>query len=206
MDHAPPAEAKSTLADLVRINQKFGGHSVLRRTLAQVVRAGEKFTLLDVGAASGDSAALIRKDFPAAVVTSLDYNWVNLGNAPPPKLIADAFQLPFPDASFDYVLSTLFLHHFQDEQVITLLRSFYGIARRALVICDLERHVLPYLFLRLTKPVFGWGRITVHDGLISIRASFRRKELLEMGRAAGIPDPRVQSYRPAFRLAMVAAK
>jgi SAM-dependent methyltransferase len=206
LDHAEPEEARRNLADLVRINRMFGGHAVIRRALARVVRNDQTFSLLDIGAASGDSARVIRKLYPAASVTNVDSNRVNLGAAPMPKLVANAFQLPFRPDSFDYVLCSLFLHHFDDGQVIELLRSFYGLARRALVICDLERHVLPYLFLAASKPLFRWGRITVHDGLISVRASFRPRELLDLAAAAGVRNASIRSYRPAFRLSMVAMK
>ena len=206
LDHAPPAEALRNLADLVRINQRFGGHSTIRKTLGLVAQPKDRFTVLDIGAASGDSARVIQKYYTGASVTSLDNNLVNLSRANQPKLIADAFALPFKPGSFDFVFSSLFLHHFTNEQVTGLLADFYRIARRALVICDLERHIAPYLFLQATQPIFGWGKITVHDGLISVRAAFQRKELLHLCENAGIRNAEVRVHRPAFRLALVARK
>ncbi len=207
LDHLSPEKARPNLADLVRINKNFGGHSVLRKTLAHVVgNQDDEFTLLDVGAASGDSARIIQELYPAATVTSLDCNWTNLESAPEPKLIGDAFELPFGIESFDYVLCSLFLHHFDDAEAIKLLSRFYGIAKRALVICDLERHILPYLFLPATRALFGWNKITVSDGIKSVRASFRANELSRLALAAGVQNPDVKVYRPAFRLSMVARK
>lgn len=206
LDHVTPEQAAPNLADLVRINRRFGGHSVLRRTLERVLSRDERFTVLDIGAASGDTARLIQERYPRASVTSLDLSAVNLGRAPQPKLIADAFRLPVAPESFDFVISTLFLHHFEDQQVIELLSSFRAVARRALLICDLERHILPYLFLPATKRLFKWGDITVHDGVISVRASFRASELLELAHRAGIHNAEVCVYRPAFRISLVAMK
>lgn len=206
LDHTEPAEARRNLADLVRINRNFGGHSTVRKTLAAVARVGEQFTLLDVGAASGDTARLVRQQYPGSSVTSLDYNMVNLELAPQPKVIADAFRLPLVPGSFDYVLCSSFLHHFSDQQVSELLRNFYAVARKALLVIDLERHMLPYLFLRASQPFYGWGRITVHDGQISVRAAFRKRELLKLAKQAGIVKATVKGYRPAFRLAMIAQK
>jgi ubiquinone/menaquinone biosynthesis C-methylase UbiE len=206
LDYVSPEEARPNLNDLVRINRNFGGYSVLRNRLARIASAGKGFTLLDIGAASGDAARLIRQTFPAASVTSLDYNATNLGGAPYPKLLANAFQLPFRPASFDFVLSSLFLHHFEDAQVVELLREFYQIARRGLLIIDLERHVLPFLFLPATKFFCGWRRITVHDGMISVRASFRASELSKLTRQAGIERAEINVHRPAFRVSLVAMK
>ena len=104
------------------------------------------------------------------------------------------------------MLCSSFLHHFQDDQVTELLRRFYAVARKALLAIDLERHVLPYIFIRATRPVYGWGAITVHDGQISVRAAFQMDELLELAKRAGLQTVTVERYRPAFRLGLVAKK
>jgi ubiquinone/menaquinone biosynthesis C-methylase UbiE len=206
LEHAPPEEARANLADIVRLNERFGGHGVLRKTLAQVVNGNSTFTLLDVGSASGDTSRLISQLYPAARVTSLDLNAVNLAAAPKPKLLADAFQLPFQDNSFDYVFCSLFLHHFEDEQVTELLAGFYRVARRAVLVSDLERHVLSYLFFPATRPFFKWAPITVHDGMTSVRAGFRAEELRHIAKEAGIPHAEVVVHRPAFRISVIGSK
>jgi hypothetical protein len=206
LDHVPPEVARPNLADLIRINRHFGGHSVLRSMLQRTVQPGEAFTLLDVGAASGDSARLIQSWYPAARVISLDYNFTNLEAAPRPKVIANAFALPFPPASFDFVASSLFLHHFTNEQVIELLGAFYKTARRACLMIDLERHIIPYVFLPITKPIFGWNKITIHDGKISVRAAFHLEELQRLSQSAGLAHTEFHVHRPAFRISMIARK
>jgi SAM-dependent methyltransferase len=206
LDHAPPEEARANLAQIVLLNERFGGHSVLKKTLKKALNGNPAFSLLDVGSASGDTARVIAKLYPAATVTSLDLNPVNLENAPPPKLLADAFALPFKPASFDYVFCSLFLHHFPDEEVTQLLAGFYRVARRALLVSDLERHILPYLFFPATQPFFGWEPITMHDGMRSVRAAFRAAELRQLAANAGILDAQVSVHRPAFRLSLVGLK
>ncbi|HEY7212504.1 MAG TPA: methyltransferase domain-containing protein [Bryobacteraceae bacterium] len=206
LDDLPPEIARPNLADLIRINRNFGGRSVLEKTLRLVAGPQHAFTILDVGAASGDAAAFIRELYPLSRVTSLDLHWTNLERAPQPKLIADAFALPFAEASFDYVLCSLFLHHFADEESAKLLSGFYTVARKALLVCDLERNILPYLFLPATKWLFRWNDVTVSDGMKSVRAAFRAPELKKIASRAGIPAPDVRAYRPAFRLVLTGKK
>jgi hypothetical protein len=103
-------------------------------------------------------------------------------------------------------MCSLFLHHFEDAQVIELLRSFHAIARKALLVCDLERHILPYLFLSATTLIFGWRPITLRDGLISVRASFKKPELQELAQRAGILALELSTHRPAFRISLIARK
>lgn len=206
LDHLPAEEARPNLEDLVRINTRFGGHSVLMKTLKRAIVSRGSFTLLDVGAASGDAARLVQQLYPSAAITCLDQNRTNMQQAPFPKLLANAFELPFASASFDYVLCSLFLHHFTDEQVVDLLASFYAVARKGLLVFDLERQLLPYLFLPVTRLLFQWQPVTVHDGIISVRASFRANELLALAQRARIDQADVQIHRPAFRLSMIALK
>lgn len=71
---------------------------------------------------------------------------------------------------------------------------------------DLERHVLPYYFFPLTKPIFGWAPITVNDGMYSIRAAFNANELSQLAQRAGIPNAEITVHRPAFRISLVAKK
>src|SRR5438128_1524337 len=124
LDDSDAEYAAPSVRDLIRLNRYFGGYPALRAVLPDVARPGETFSVLDVGAASGDMGAVIRRARPGARVTSLDYRVDHLRGAAPPVVVADAFQLPFAGASFDVVFCSLFLHHFEAERVIELLRAF----------------------------------------------------------------------------------
>lgn len=174
--------------------------------LASVAAPTERFSVLDIGAASGDTARLITASYPGATVFSLDLNQVNLADAPGPKLLGDAFRLPFRDGAFDFVFASLFLHHFSDAQVVELLERFYRLSRRALLISDLERHILSYCFLPATQPFLRWHPITLHDGPVSVRAAFTAGELRRLASQAGIQTFQVEAHRPAFRLSLVARR
>jgi SAM-dependent methyltransferase len=204
LDESTPEAARPSLEDLVRLNQQFGGHALIKKLLGQLAGPDTAFTLLDVGAASGDSAKYIRTLYPRATVVSLDRNPVNATLAPQPKVLADAFHLPFRPRSFDFVFSSLFLHHFTDEQVVGLLREFSCLAKKAVLVSDLERHLIPYWFLPATAPLLRWNRITQHDGPISVRAAFTPQELESLAERAGLRKANAQAHRPAFRIGMIA--
>ena len=205
LDHASPEVARDNLRDLVRINRYFGGHAILRRIMADFVHSREDcFSMLDVGAASGDMGAVVRRRYPGATITSLDSKCVHLEQAAHPKLAGDAFALPFPAGSFDFVFSSLFLHHFSDDRVVELFRSFRTVARRAVLAIDLERGPLAYRFIPATKWLFGWHDISGHDGPASVRAAFKKGELLALALRAGLDQARVNVHRPWARLSLVA--
>jgi hypothetical protein len=128
----------------------------------------------------------------------------NLAGAPVPKVVADARRLPFCEASVDYVFCSMLLHHFPDGEVVALLRAFRTIARKALLVIDLQRSPAAERFLPATRWLFGWHRVTLHDGPVSVRAAFRRAELSRLGGGAGLDQMRVRSHQPWFRLSLVA--
>ncbi len=204
LDHAGPEEAHENLQDLVRVNKYFGGYAILRRMVAEFVRPDDRFSVLDVGAASGDMGAALRRSYPRAAVTSLDRKADHLRDAEPPKLVGDAFRLPFADRSFDLVFSSLFLHHFSDDEVVRLLASSASIARRAVLAIDLERGPLAYHFMPATRWLFGWHDISMHDGPVSVQAAFKREELLALAHKAGLASARVATHRPWARLSLMA--
>ncbi|MBC7927547.1 MAG: methyltransferase domain-containing protein [Bryobacteraceae bacterium] len=204
LDDETPERAAPSLRDLVRINRLLGGHRVLREAIRQIVPPSQAFTMLDVGAASGDAAATISALYPKARVTSLDYRSHHMAAAKGTRVSANAFQLPFRPASFDFVYCGLFLHHFSSDAVISLLRSFGAVARLQVIANDLERHLLPYHFIPSTTWLFGWDPITQHDAPASVQAGFSQAELAELARSAGLREVRVDVYRPAFRLCLTA--
>ena len=204
LETAGPEETSANLRDLTRVNKYLGGYGVLRRVVGEFVGPHDRFTVLDVGAASGDMGIALRGAFPGAVVTSLDRHVRHLARAPYPKITADAFLLPFPERSFDLVFSSLFLHHFSNEEVVKLLASFGVVARRAVLAIDLERGPFAYHFLPWTRWLMRWREITVHDGQISVQAAFKREELQALASKAGLTRARVRQHRPWARLSLVA--
>jgi SAM-dependent methyltransferase len=204
LDHAPPDVTQASLQDLARINRYLGGYYVLGQVFDGVVSPADAFSVLDIGAASGDMGEAIRRRYPLAEVTSLDYKGDHLTQAAGPKIVADAFRLPFRPASFDFVFSSLFLHHFSDDQVVELLRSCQSLARRAVLAIDLERGPLAYHFLPRTRWLFGWHDITINDGQISVAAALKKDELRNLAMRAGLNSARVRVHRPWSRLSLVA--
>jgi len=174
LDHASPEVARDNLRDLVRINRFFGGPF---HTASHHGRfCASPGPLLHARCGRGPPAiwARLAAPLPSATITSLDLKCVHLEQAVHPKLAGDAFLLPFAARSFDFVFSSLFLHHFSDEQVVELFRNFRTVARRAVLAIDLERGPLAYYFIPATKWLFGWHDISLYDGPVSVRAAFKK--------------------------------
>ncbi len=210
-DLGTPEEIQQSFDDLWRINRWLGGVSGCLRLLDRYFarRGSRRARILDVG--SGDSrlvahlqSELARRNRSVEFV-ALDRRLSHLrnGNRSLGKLsrvAADAFDCPFGENSFDVVLCNLFLHHFSGDEAVELLRRFAGMASEAVLINDLERHRLPYVFIRLAWP-FARSRITRHDGAASVRQAYTKDELATLAGRAGFASFEVERM-PAFRLGL----
>jgi SAM-dependent methyltransferase len=202
----PEAEALKSLRDLRRVNRWLGGRRAIARALRPFLVPGAR--LLDVGCGSADLPAWLagREPRPGLVV-GLDLKWLHVRQAPAVvrAVVGDVRSLPFAPLSFDVVTASLFLHHFDEEEAPDVLRRLFGLARRALVVNDLHRARVPWLFGRAVFPFAFESEVSVDDGLLSIRRAFRPSELRDAFRRAGLPHARVRRSFP-YRLIAVAPR
>ncbi len=210
-------DVAENLADLRRINRFLGGRSVVMKALTACLSESraESFSLLDVGTGSADIPGAILEWSQSrgikTVVCGLDISERNLrvargvlGVTGDLRLvIGDAKLLPFPDQSFDFVTASLFLHHFHNEDAVMLLAEFLRVARRAVIVNDLIRNLVPYYFIKVLGPLFTKSFLTRHDGPVSVLRGFTRAELGGLARLAGMQSFKVKRIFP-YRLLLVA--
>jgi SAM-dependent methyltransferase len=203
----PEADALASLGDIRFVNRWLGNRSQLAAAVLPLLGDTPRPRLLDVGCGSGDVPAyLVRLRQGALLAVGADIKPLHLKAAPPEVrgVVADVRALPFAPESFDVVTASLFLHHFDGAEVAEVLRLLYSLARRALVVNDLQRARVPYVFGRIAFPLIFRSRVSVEDGLLSIRRAFTQGELAAAFGQAGIPV-RVRRAWP-YRLLAVAEK
>jgi SAM-dependent methyltransferase len=206
-DGVAPDEARRSLADLRLVNRLPGGRGRLLGTVRPFLEGTDRPRLLDVGCGSGDVPAFIARAFDGRLTAvGVDLKPLHLEEAPDGvlRVAGDARRLPFGPRSFDVVTASLFVHHFDPPEVASLLRTLYGLARRALVVSDLQRARAFYLFGRAFFPLMFRSRVSVEDGLLSIRRGFTAAELGAAFAEAGIPV-RVRRVFP-YRLLAIAER
>ncbi len=203
---SPRPEALRSLADLRFVNRWLGNRGSLLRAVRAYLPPGGR--LLDVGCGSGDVPAFLLARLPGPLLAvGVDVKTLHLRAAPRAvrRVVADVRRLPFPDGAFEVVTASLFLHHFDEEELPAILAGLHRLARRALVVNDLHRARVPYFFGRAAFPLLFRSRVSVEDGLLSIRRGFRADELRAAFTRAGLPTVTVHREFP-YRLLAVAAR
>lgn len=198
-DQGSAAAVRASLADLAWIHRALGGEQAMERVLAawwskaKFDRQPQRLRVLDVGAGAGAGTAALLAWFAAqgcqARLSALDRRASHLAAGRPwPEgvdLVAgDLFAPPFAGRSFDLVIASLLLHHFQGEAAAELLRRLASLSRGAVLIHDLERDWLGYAGFSLIAAL-RCHPMTLHDGRVSFRQAYTRPEAAELARAAG---------------------
>jgi ubiquinone/menaquinone biosynthesis C-methylase UbiE len=206
-----PEEYESCISELQLVNRWMGDAHALKQSLLKDVEQNslKEFSVLDVGAGSGE---LLRVAAAWAKSTGRHFKGVGLelnersaqaireesnGFSEITSVRGDALRLPFADDEFDYVMCSLFTHHFVDDQVVKILREMSRVARRRIFVIDLHRDPVPYFFYTTLGKLVLKNRLLRHDGALSILRSFKADELEKLGQRAGLPDVMVEHHFPA---------
>ncbi len=213
-------EAGRSLDDLRRINRWLGGTRVLHRHLRPRLQAATReadrpLVVADIGAGSADIPISLvtwarREGIPLRVL-AVDLNQRHLALALPALAAYPEIQLlgayggNLPLVSgVDYIVASLFVHHFAPPDVVDLLRSWYQVAHRGVIINDLVRDPLHYVGYFALQPFIARSPLTRYDAPLSIRRAYTLAEMADLAAQAAVPA-RLYWHWP-WRMALVADK
>jgi ubiquinone/menaquinone biosynthesis C-methylase UbiE len=217
LGHGSIGEVRRSLSDLDRINRWLGGRAPLRRFLFPRMTAAARRPLrvLDVGTGSAAGAVEIarwaRRQGISTQLVALDRSGRHLSMAreavrgfPEIRFTqADVFDLPFADESFDFVCSTLLLHHFAPAALRQLLPKLWRLSRGSVILNDLVRGRVPAWFFAASAPFFARSPLTKHDGHASIRRAYTPGEMRRILDEAGLSQARLYTHGLYYRMTIV---
>jgi 2-polyprenyl-3-methyl-5-hydroxy-6-metoxy-1,4-benzoquinol methylase len=219
MDNAEVSEAEflRAMAEIRWVNRHLNGVNCILKPLKQLCQniSGElPLQILDLGTASADIPKAIvkwaRKSGRQLSVTAVDLHPTAVlaaqqyvKNYQEIKVVqGNALCLPQDQPRYDFVISSMFLHHLDDDTAVQLLKMMADQAQRGFIINDLERHPLAWLGIRLLGWITGKGKIFRYDSALSVKRAFTRKELEDFCIRAGLRCARVEHHFP-FRWVIV---
>jgi SAM-dependent methyltransferase len=205
---ADPLIVAQSLRNIARSNRWFGGAAAVRFGLKQTLgrmSSGQRLSLLDLGTGLGDlprmAARWGARRGIAIMPIGLELNRIaarlarGKGVA---SVVGCAGTPPLRDKSVDVVLVSQVAHHLSPDSVVRLFRTCDRLARRAVIVADLRRHILAAPFFWCGGRLLGFDPVTLTDGVTSIRRGFSRRELTDLLMQAGVRGE--VTYRPGFRV------
>ena len=210
------AEEYATFLREIRfINQRLGDRSALEKTLlAEISRLDlEHFSVLDVGAGTGELLGVIaehaRDENREVQLVGLDLNTLSVNEIAAESRVhheistvqGDALDLPFADNAFDYAICSLFTHHLTDTQIPIVLSEMSRVARRGIVVIDLERSPKAWFLYQLFCLAYRISPLVRQDGSLSIRKGFTIEEFEQFARQAELANAKVSRSNP-YRLVL----
>jgi 2-polyprenyl-3-methyl-5-hydroxy-6-metoxy-1,4-benzoquinol methylase len=203
-------EHQHALAGLERINRWSASAGMLWRPIRQLLRqsSDSSLSVLDVGCGGGDVALALWRKAGAQGSTLEIQGWdlspvavefaqrrAALAGAKIDFCQRDALG-PDWDASYDVIMSSLFLHHLEDDQAIVLLGRMRQCARRLVLINDLRRSRFGWVLAILGTRMLSRSPVVRFDGPISVRRAFTCPEVLTLAERASMTGATIERRWP----------
>lgn len=200
-DDIPFEDIRRNMNELEFINAHLGGHDITISGLSSfLARHGSKhgpLTIGEIGCGGGDNLLAIhswcaRHGIELNLV-GIDINphcievaKEKLAHTAATFICADYKLADLEKTHTDILFSSLFCHHFNEDELVSMLVWMKAHAAYGFFINDLHRHWLAYYSIKLLSSLFSRSYLVKNDAPLSVLRGFKRKEWIELLAKAGI--------------------
>jgi 2-polyprenyl-3-methyl-5-hydroxy-6-metoxy-1,4-benzoquinol methylase len=214
-DNIPFADIRKNMQELDFINTWLGGHGITLSGIKALTGNKKILNVCEIGCGGGDNLAAIgrwaaRKKIEISYI-GIDINPAciavakeRLPSANVQWITADYRDVQF-DRSPDIIFSSLFCHHFTNEELVKQLQWMQQQARVGFFINDLHRHPAAYYSIKWLTAIFSGSYLVKNDAPLSVLRGFSRCEWLALLKSAGIGNFSLH-WKWAFRWLITAKK
>ncbi len=199
-----------TLDGLSKINYWLGNSKHTLEAIKNQIKSGDIQTIVDLGCGGGDNligiAKWLRSQNKKLNLIGIDGNQNTLDYANEKSdfniefIQADILEPDFELPECDLLISSHFIYHFKDEELVSFLNRSRSKAKKAIIFSELRRSLMARaLFYPLS--IF-FSKMVRSDGVKAIRRSFTKSELSDLIAKAGFTNYSVKN-RLIFRLLAV---
>ena len=196
MDRPQPvtAELTSDLRNLRQLNRYFGSYRLIEHFLRRWIQPRSRMRILDLATGSGDIPRLLvdyaRKIGAAVTVNAVDQQPSTLeiarglsGDYPEIDFI-EGDVLSF-EGTYDVVLNSLALHHFEEDAAVQLLKRCRELSNKYVLVSDLRRGLLATAGVYLLTTFLFREPMTQTDARLSVERAFSFREFRSLAERAG---------------------
>jgi len=203
-----------TLKELNVINTRLGGHAISLKGVKKLSGYNFPLTICEIGCGGGDNLFAIykfcnKKNIPVDFI-GIDMNAECIAFAkqqypqlPCQWICSDYEKVNFGDNKPGIIFSSLFCHHFTNEQLVTMLQWLRENSRIGFFINDLQRHWLAYYLIKYITKFFIKSYLVKNDASLSVSRGFWKKEWQQLFQLAGLNNYSIQ-WKWAFRWLVIA--
>jgi ubiquinone/menaquinone biosynthesis C-methylase UbiE len=204
------------MKELDMINQVLGGHAITLQGLEVILkkhpRDGQKIMVVEIGCGGGDNLRVMRnwaeKNNYDVELLGIDINEECIMYARTRKenegidfLVSD-YRNYFFEKQPAVIFSSLFCHHFNDDDLVYMLKWMKRNSSAGFFINDLHRHFLAYYSIRVLTAMFSKSYLVKNDAPVSVMRGFTKGEWKNLLAAAGISEYNLE-WKWAFRWLLI---
>ena len=198
MDRPQPvsSELEKHLRNLRQLNRFFGSHRLILHFLRLWIKRGDHVRIVDLATGSGDIPRLIA-DYARKIGAQIEID--ALDRQPATLEVATKLSTNYPEiyyretdilawdsvGTYDVVLCTLALHHFSDEDAVSVLQRCRELSRKFVLVSDLRRGFLLQAGVHLLTELIFREPMTRHDARLSAERAFSFTEMRDLALRAG---------------------
>ncbi len=208
----PFEDIRQNMRELNTINTLLGGHAITRKGFRKLLGNRQEISVCEIGCGGGDNLFVIhewcREAGVKAKLTGVDINahciefakqqYGDLGIV----FIRSDYQAStvLPDILF----SSLFCHHFTDEELVIMLQWMKHHCTVGFFINDLHRHALAWSSIKVLTKMWSRSHLVKNDAPLSVLRGFKKEEWKGLLQKAAV-DAQV-NWQWAFRHLIVYRK
>lgn len=215
-DDIPFTDIQQNMQELNTVNTYLGGHKI---TLAGIkyfttnYNSKKPLTICEIGCGGGDNLKAIHHycnkqnitvhftgiDIKPACIVFAKEQYPGL---PTTWITSDYKTVDFVNQKPDIIFSSLFCHHFNDEEIITMLQWMKANATLGFFINDLQRHPLAYYSIKWITKFFSKSYLVKNDAPLSVARGFTKEDWIGIFKKAGITNFSLH-WKWAFRYLII---
>jgi len=211
-DTIPFDDIKQNMKELNTINTVLGGHAISIKGIQKIIsnhKVEKPITICEIGCGGGDNLNALqkwcnKKNIKVTFIgIDIKKECIEFAQQQYPLLQCNWIQSDYQKISFDknqpaIIFSSLFCHHFIEDELITMLQWMKSNSSKGFFINDLHRHWLAYYSIQFITAAFSHSYLVKNDASLSVARGFLQTEWIKIFADAGIKNYSI-NWKWAFR-------
>ena len=211
-DDIPFEDIRLNMRELNTINMWLGGHNITLTGFKQLLHTRKSINVCEIGCGDGNNLYQLykwcKKNNIQFNCTGIDIKPECIETAKKDYVIENATWIAqdYKTVEFktkpDVIFSSLFCHHFNDEELLYQLQWMQEYSSLGFFINDLQRNWFAYSSIKIITKLFSSSYLVKNDAPLSVARGFHKNEWIQLLNKASIKNYTIQ-WKWAFRYLII---